>query len=114
MSQDSKSFPFLLKITEIGTVVVIIVALIGGTIFLGQNYDQVIDYKSLGPESFSGSTMSHQMITASIIMLIVFQCLRLLVLTMQFMYQRNWAYVAMGIFILSVITYASFGYISFE
>lgn len=104
--ENSKLTKLLISLTEIGTFLVAIVAIVGGSLFLWHTYDEVIDYKTITGNSFPKNTLSHSIMTASVILLISFQCLRLAVITIDFFFRQNWAYFIMGVFIFSVIIYS--------
>lgn len=97
---------FLIKLTEIGTLLVAIAAMIGGLLFLWQNGEQKLDSLKLTTlHPAHAITLGHKIVLTSVMMLIAFQIMRLLIIVFDFVNSRDWLYVGMGIFILSVIGY---------
>ncbi|WP_032113783.1 DUF1634 domain-containing protein [Candidatus Paracaedibacter symbiosus] len=103
---NSKRIDLLMKLTEIGTFLVAVVAIIGGILFLWYDHAQVLNYHTLTVSSFPTTTVGHKIIVTSIVMLIAFQVFRLAVVTLDFASRSDWIYVAMGGFILLVMGYS--------
>lgn len=95
-----------MRLTETGTFLAAMIALVGGFLFLLQKGGQILDYSRLAHHSFSVMAVGHKITIASIGMLIALQIIRLIIVTLNFASERDWIYVVMGTFILVVIGYS--------
>lgn len=100
---QQKQLNFLLLLTEIGTLVVGCVAVMAGILLLWNTPEIILSYHSLKTTPFPIDTLNRQMIYTSLILLISLQVVRLIIITVDFVNNREWAYVGMGVFILAVI-----------
>lgn len=98
-----KRLHILMRITELGTFIVALTAVIAGILLLWDNAAQVPNYQALTREIFSSTSLSHQIIMGSLFLLIGGQLLRLIIITCDFARNKEWIFVGMGGFILLII-----------
>jgi hypothetical protein len=100
---QQKQLNFVLQLTEIGTIIVGCMAIIAGILFLWNSPHMILSSQSLTTCSFPVNTLSQKIIYTSLILLISLQVIRLTIITFDFVSNREWIYVGMGVFILMII-----------